>query len=549
METRVFTINSIEEQAADIRAAAEIIRKGELLAIPTETVYGLGANGLDAEAVEKIFRAKGRPRDNPLILHIADASWLTRYCEAVPPAAYRLADAFWPGPLTMILQRKSIVPDETTAGLDTVGMRCPDHPVTLAIIREADLPIAAPSANRSGRPSCTAASHVLEDMAGRIEGLVDGGECRVGVESSIIDLTVTPPRLLRPGGLSLERLREVLGEVEIDRAVLQKLSDGEKPRAPGMKYRHYAPKAPVTVFTGDAKKTARAIARRSGEDSGVICFEEYRELYPRSAVQVLGKAADTDAQAHRVFEALRSFDDTDVKEIFAQCPAETELGLAVANRLKKAAGFQTVALPGGGKTIFGFTGPSGSGKTRAVHAIDALGGCSIDCDALYHEMLGSDEELKKALSDAFGADIFKAGQLDRKALAAIVFQDQQQLARLDEIIFDFVPREVLRRIEASDKTLIGIDAVNLTDCRLLDFCDHTVAVTAPMEVRLARIMERDHLTRAEAEMRIAAQRPEEYYVNRCDERFISDAPTKEETTERMRRRIEEILKSEDKDHE
>lgn len=549
METKVFTINSIEKQREELLAAAEIIRTGGLLAIPTETVYGLGADGLNAEAVRNIFLAKGRPQDNPLILHIADASWLSRYCADVPPAAYRLAEAFWPGPLTMILKRKPIVPDETTAGLNTVGMRCPDHAVTLAIIREADLPIAAPSANRSGRPSCTTASHVLEDMAGRIDGLVDGGECRVGVESSIIDLTVSPPRLLRPGGLPLEKLREVLGEIEIDKAVLQKLAESEKPKAPGMKYRHYAPKAPVTVFTGDAKKTARAIARRAKERSGVICFEEYQGLYPASCVQVLGKAKDTAEQARHVFDALRSFDTRDVTEILAQCPAETGLGLAVANRLKKAAGFQMVTLPSAGKTVFGFTGPSGSGKTRAVRAIESLGGYAIDCDALYHEMLRSDAELQNALREAFGAEIFRDGQLNRKALAAIVFRNEQELKRLDEIIFEFVPREVLRRIEASDAALIGIDAVNLTDCILLDFCDHTIAVTAPMELRLARIMERDGLTREEAEMRIRAQRPEEYYVNRCDERFLSDAPTKEETTERMRRRIETILKSEEMKNE
>lgn len=549
METRVFVINSIQDQQEEIRAAAEIIRTGGLLALPTETVYGLGANGLDGEAVRKIFLAKGRPQDNPLILHIPDASWLSRCCDDVPPAAYRLAEAFWPGPLTMILKRKAIVPDETTAGLDTVGMRCPDHAVTLAILREAGLPIAAPSANRSGRPSCTAASHVLEDMAGRIEGLVDGGECRVGVESSIIDLTVAPPRLLRPGGLPLEKLQEILGEVEVDKAVLQRLSEGEKPKAPGMKYRHYAPKAPVTVFTGDAGKTARAIARRAKAGSGVICFEEYRNLYPDAVVHVLGKAEDTEEQARRVFDALRSFDAAEVSEIYAQCPAERGLGLAVANRLKKAAGFRIVALPEGGKTVFGFTGPTGSGKTCAMHAVEELGGFAIDCDALYHDMLQSDTELKNALCSAFGADIFKEGQLDRKALAAIVFRSEDELKRLNDIVFDLIPQEVLRRIEASDAALIGIDAVNLTDCVLLDFCDHTVAVTAPAEIRLARIMKRDALTREEAEMRLGAQPPDEYYVNRCDEHFVSDAPTKEETTARMRRRIEDILKSEEMSHE
>ncbi|MBR5217671.1 MAG: threonylcarbamoyl-AMP synthase, partial [Oscillospiraceae bacterium] len=241
--------NAIEEAAA-------ILRRGGLVGIPTETVYGLGADGLNEDAVRRIFEAKGRPQDNPLILHVASALWLERYCENVPECAYELARRFWPGPLTMILPRKSIVPLRTTGGLETVGVRCPDHAVTLAIIEAAGVPIAAPSGNTSGRPSPTAAQHMVEDMMGKIDAIVDGGACSVGVESTIIDLTVAPPRLLRPGGLPLEALEEVLGEVAVDKAVKEKLAEGEKARAPGMKYRHYAPKAPVTVVTGDPRRSA-----------------------------------------------------------------------------------------------------------------------------------------------------------------------------------------------------------------------------------------------------------------------------------------------------
>ena len=195
-----------------VRDAAAILRRGGLLGIPTETVYGLGADALNEDAVSRIFLAKGRPQDNPLIIHVPDASWLESYCRDVPPAAYRLAERFWPGPLTMILPRRDIVPLQTTGGLETVGVRCPNHPVTLAIIEAAGVPIAAPSGNTSGRPSPTTAAHMIEDMDGRIDGIVDGGPCTVGVESTIIDLTVTPPRLLRPGGLPLESLRQVLGD-------------------------------------------------------------------------------------------------------------------------------------------------------------------------------------------------------------------------------------------------------------------------------------------------------------------------------------------------
>ena len=213
MNTQVLPVND-----KSIALAAELLQKGELVALPTETVYGLGADGLNADAVRHIFEAKGRPQDNPLILHIPDASWLARYCKDVPETAYRLAGRFWPGPLTMILPKADCVPLVTTGGLETVGMRCPDHAVTRAIIAAAGVPVAAPSANTSGRPSCTTAAHVREDMDGRIDGVVDGGPCQVGVESTIIDLTVTPPQLLRPGGLPLESLRDALGEFPVSRS-------------------------------------------------------------------------------------------------------------------------------------------------------------------------------------------------------------------------------------------------------------------------------------------------------------------------------------------
>lgn len=339
METRRLTAGEVEEAAA-------ILRGGGLLGIPTETVYGLGANGLDPAAVARIFAAKGRPQDNPLILHVPTADWLPKYCQNIPDAAQRLAERFWPGPLTMILERGPMVPDVVTAGLDTVGMRCPDHTVCRAIIAAAGVPVAAPSGNTSGRPSPTTARHMLDDMDGRIEGIVDGGACSVGVESTIIDLTVSPPRLLRPGGVTLEQLREVLGRVEVDPAVRRLMGTGERPRAPGMKYRHYAPKAPVTVVQGDAARGADYIRTHMGEGDGVVCFDEYAALYPGHRVERLGPAGDKAAQARNVFDALRAFDATDVPAIWAQCPDDGGMGLAVSNRLSKAAGFHIVDVDG-----------------------------------------------------------------------------------------------------------------------------------------------------------------------------------------------------------
>ena len=293
----------MEGYEKEIEQAAAVLRQGGLLAIPTETVYGLGADALNETAVASIYAAKGRPSDNPLILHLPGPEWLTRYCREVPRTACDLAAAFWPGPLTLILPRSPAVPDRTTGGLDTVGVRCPDHPVTLAIIRAAGVPVAAPSANTSGRPSCTNAADVLEDMAGKIPAIVDGGPCQVGVESTILDLTVTPPRLLRPGGLPLEALERVVGAISVDRAVTGLLGPDEIPRAPGMKYRHYAPHAQVTVLTGPGGMTANYIRDHCTPRSGVICFDEYAPLFPELEVHLLGPEGDKREQARRVFDS------------------------------------------------------------------------------------------------------------------------------------------------------------------------------------------------------------------------------------------------------
>lgn len=496
-----------------IQQAAAILRHGGLLGIPTETVYGLGANALDETAVLHIFEAKGRPQDNPLILHVPDADWLELYCHDIPPVAYTLAERFWPGPLTMILPRRDIVPLRTTGGLETVGVRCPNHPMTLAIIREAGIPVAAPSGNTSGRPSPTTAQHMLEDMDGKINGIVDGGPCSVGVESTIIDLTVTPPRLLRPGGLPLEALEEVLGTVAVDKAVRQKLADGEQAKAPGMKYRHYAPKAPVTVITGTPGASAAYIAAHLTKHSGVICFDEYAPLFEGHTIHRLGPAGDKLAQAQHVFDALRTFNGTDVTEIFAQCPDEGGLGLAVGNRLKKAAGFHVIEAPR--PLIVGITGPTGAGKTSALRALEQLGGCVLDCDAIYHDMLRSDDGLRRAITDAFGRVFAADGQLDRQKLGTLVFGDPQQLERLNTIIYAHLPRELERRMAASPAPIIGIDAINLVESGLSKLCDRTLAVLAPVEDRIRRIMARDGISDEYARLRVAAQKDDAFYRTHC----------------------------------
>ena len=513
-----------------VRDAAAILRRGGLLGIPTETVYGLGADALNEDAVSRIFLAKGRPQDNPLIIHVPDASWLESYCRDVPPAAYRLAERFWPGPLTMILPRRDIVPLQTTGGLETVGVRCPNHPVTLAIIEAAGVPIAAPSGNTSGRPSPTTAAHMIEDMDGRIDGIVDGGPCTVGVESTIIDLTVTPPRLLRPGGLPLESLRQVLGEVAVDKAVTGLLSAGERPRAPGMKYRHYAPHAPVTVVTGEPERSARRIQGLLSDTAGVICFDEYAPLFPGHIIHKLGPAADKSAQARHVFDALRTFDGTDVTEIFAQCPDDGGLGLAVANRLKKAAGFHLIDADR--PLIVGLTGGTGAGKTSALAALEDLGGTVLDCDAVYHQMLRTDPALREAITAAFGPVFCPDGSLDRQKLGTLVFSDHAALDRLNAIVYEYLPPELLRR--AQGHTLVGLDAISLMESGLGRLCACTVAVLAPAEDRVRRIMARDGISEDYARLRISAQQPDVFYRERCSHILENNCATPAQFREQAR---------------
>ena len=322
--------------------AAELIRQGELVAIPTETVYGLGADGLNEAAVAKIFEAKGRPQDNPLILHIWDAEQMEQFCHDIPKAAYDLAKAFWPGPLTMVLPARDIVPKRTTGGLNTVALRCPDNAVTREIIRLSGVPIAAPSANLSGKPSTTTAQHVLHDHDGKIAAVVDGGPCRVGVESTIVDLTEDRPRLLRPGGITPEQLLAVLGDLVVDKAVTAQIDKDAVVKAPGMKYRHYAPSEPVVIVAGSREKAAAYIHRHFTPGDRVLCFEEELPLYADCNPLAYGQEADAATLSAGLFAALRELDDPRIHQVYARCPVGGGVAYAVQNRLKKAAAFHIV---------------------------------------------------------------------------------------------------------------------------------------------------------------------------------------------------------------
>lgn len=538
-------MNTLKFTENDISSAASILKSGGLVGIPTETVYGLGANGLNENAVKDIFRAKGRPQDNPLILHIPSAEWLERYCIDIPASAYVLAERFWPGPLTMILKRRGNVPDVVTAGLDTVGVRCPDHPVCRAIISQADLPVAAPSGNTSGRPSPTTAEHMLEDMDGKIHAIVDGGPCSVGVESTIVDLTCVPPRLLRPGGVTLEELEKELGPIDVDAAVLRQMNEGEKPKAPGMKYRHYAPQAPVTVVKGHPDETARYIMKHCIAGDGVICFDEFIDLFKEYTVISIGKVDDPAEQARRVFDALRFFDGTEVASIWTQCPDEIGVGLAVANRLNKAAGFNIIDLEVNELKVIGITGPTGAGKTTALNALEELGGHVVDCDAVYHVLLRSSEPMKKELRQRFGDGVFLPdGMLDRKSLGAIVFEDREALSDLNAITHKYIRAAVENEVKKAQEThapAIAVDAIALFESGIAERCHCTVAVTAPDDVRVRRIMAREGISEEYARLRIRAQKREEWFREHCTYVLVNDCPDAESFKAKARALFEKII--------
>ncbi|WP_347862187.1 L-threonylcarbamoyladenylate synthase [Salimicrobium sp. PL1-032A] len=326
----------IWKQEDGMKEAAEALTSGEAVAFPTETVYGLGADATKEEAVQKIFDAKGRPADNPLIVHIGDREELATVAADWTKTAEKCMDAFWPGPLTIIVPSNKNAAKNVTAGLETIGVRMPDHPAALELLREVKLPIAAPSANSSGKPSPTSAEHVYQDLNGKISGIVDGGRTGVGVESTVVDCTSEVPVILRPGGVTKEQLEEVFEEVRVDPA----LSDEEeKPKSPGMKYRHYAPEVPLLLVDGDDERFIAVLKayQRKGDRVGVIASRELAAQLDHSRVEVCGSRLDMTEVAVELYEALRSYKQSDVDVILAESFEETKVGVAVMNRLKKAA--------------------------------------------------------------------------------------------------------------------------------------------------------------------------------------------------------------------
>ena len=345
MKTKINIIKSLDEDITYLREASQIIKEGGIVAFPTETVYGLGANALNEEAVKKIFIAKGRPQDNPLIIHVSDKD-ISDYVTNISDIANKLIEKFWPGPLTIILNKKDIVPNVTSANLESIGIRMPSNDIALKLIELSGTPIAAPSANISGRPSPTEVERCIEDLDGKVDYILGGNRSDVGVESTIIDCTVNPPLVLRPGGITLEMLREIDPRIDMDKAIMKKPTEDLRPKAPGMKYRHYAPKAKVHIIKGENEKVLKKMDEmiknylKDGKKVGVLSSQNNFSYY--NSVEVINLGSNLNEVAKNLFEALRSLDDKKVDVILSEAFEEKGVGIAVMNRLNKAAGYSII---------------------------------------------------------------------------------------------------------------------------------------------------------------------------------------------------------------
>lgn len=508
--------NDTPEQVADI------LRNGGIVAIPTETVYGLAANAFDGKAVKKIFEAKGRPQDNPLIVHICSVSQLETVASEIPEKAKALADAFWPGPLSIILKKSERIPDEVSCGLDTVAIRMPSHPAAAAIIKAAGMPLAAPSANLSGSPSPTTAEHVRNDLFGRIDAIVDGGNCEVGVESTVISLAGNKPRLLRPGGISLEQLRSVLGEVEVDPAVLNQMRPGQKAASPGMKYKHYSPKTRVVILKGSFERFSAFVNGK--KNCAALCFNgEGKEL--KVPFVEIGAEHNSSAQARNLFDALRKLDDLNVNTAYARCPDTDGVGLAVINRLLRAAAFTVVDLDA--PLMIGLTGQTGSGKSYFGNLLkEKYGFALIDCDALSRRVTADGSPTLRVLADAFGSDILDAsGSLIRKRLASIAFASKELTSKLNSIVHPEVTKLVdaeYAKYKEEGRSAVILDAPQLFESGLDVICAFIVAVTAPEELRIERIKKRDGIDEKKIKQRMSAQLSLNEFIEKADMIIIND---------------------------
>lgn len=494
-----------------INEAARLLRDGQLVAIPTETVYGLAADALNPKAVASIFSAKGRPMDNPLIVHIADIADWNELVTEIPDNARRLAEAYWPGPLTIILPAAECVPNEVRGGLSTVAVRFPSDPVAQAVILHSGCPLAAPSANRSGSPSPTNAARVMEDMQGRIAAVLDGGDSAVGVESTVISLCADKPRLLRPGGITPEMLEDILGPIEIDEAVTHALKAGATAASPGMKYKHYAPKAQVQMVKGAAKAYVDYVNAHTADGVAALCFEEDIPHLHVPCVSY-GHRDNPLEQAHCLFDALRRLDELCSTTVYAACPRPQGVGLAVYNRLIRAAAFNIINTI----RVIGLTGPTGAGKSYVAECFLEKGVPIVDADRVARLVTEPHTDCLMALCETFGDAILNDdGSLNRRELAARAFATPETVDLLNRITHPAILAAIKQQLEDladAGHPLAVLDAPLLYEAGADVLCDRIIAVTAPAEARLARIMARDGLTQEAAIQRMNTQPNDEFYT-------------------------------------
>ena len=499
----------------DIKTAAEIILRGGIVAFPTETVYGLGGDATKPDSAKKIYAAKGRPSDNPLIIHLSKAEEAEKYAYT-NDIYYKLTNAFCPGPLTVILPKKDIIPYEVTGGLDTVAVRIPSHPVARDFIEACGVAIAAPSANRSGSPSPTSAKHVKDDLDGKIDAVIDGGRCEIGLESTIVKLKDGVAVILRPGAITEEMLSEIV-PVRRDGSLYIKPDENVRPEAPGMKYRHYAPDVPVTLLKGPHNDVVEYMKNRleKDESTGIICLQSDEKYLRGKNVKYMPD--DAKGQANSLFALLREYKGTDAKRIYSVTPSRTGLGLAVCNRLTKAAGFDIeyvgITIP-----VLGLTGQSGAGKSTVAAMFKERGAYVCDCDGIYHGMLYKNSPVTAELQKHFPFAV-KDGLLDRPALAEAVFSDKEKLSLLNSIthkvILDEVRKQLYKAQEQGYKFTV-VDASQLFESGYDAECTAVIGVCADEETRIERITARDNISRQKALSRILGQHNEDFFRVYCD---------------------------------
>lgn len=500
METKLFGTSEY-----DIAEAGKMIAEGKLVAFPTETVYGLGANALNEEAVRNIYLAKGRPSDNPLIVHIAEKEDIVPLVKEVTPKAKALIDAFFPAPLTIILNKSDKVGKVVSGGLDTVAVRMPKNEIARKLIKASGCPIAAPSANTSGLPSPTRVKYVIDDMMGKIDGIIDGGDCEYGVESTVITLATDVPTLLRPGAITKEMIEAVIGEITVAPAVLEGMKNDEVAASPGMKYKHYAPKAKVVIVNADKKEYEKFVNAQKG--AFALCFDDDEVTIPKVT---FGRENDDLSQAKELFDALRELDEMGAKKVYARIPHKDGVGMAVYNRLIRAAAFCIIDLTK--PFTVGLTGPTGAGKSYVCKIFRQKGFKIIDCDKIAHELTAKNAPILTELASEFGEDVVKNGELDRKLLASRAFDTKEHTKKLNSILHP----AIIKRCKEEAQGLTVLDASQLFEANMQNDCYKVIGVLADEDVRIKRIIARDNITEQQAKLRMSAQFDNDYFIDNCD---------------------------------